>query len=93
MWELRPLGTDLTPHLEKGRKTLGDGDTPESTGTLELSRYGRVTLRREQWKRLDNEHRGKLSLKKTSRAETSERKNRRYACRLFRTNNLKEGAM
>jgi hypothetical protein len=43
---------------KKVRKPLDDGDTSSgSTGTLAVSRSGRVTLRREQWERSENEHR------------------------------------
>jgi hypothetical protein len=45
---------------------------------------------REQWERSEDNTAGE---DETSQAETSERKNRRYACRLFGTNSLKEGAM
>jgi hypothetical protein len=86
---LATLGNFAQP-VEKG--TLYNGDTRGSTGTLSLSRSGRATLRREQWERSEYEHHGRRE-GETSQAETSERKNKRYACRLFGTNSLKEGAM
>jgi hypothetical protein len=50
--------------LEKGRKTLDNGDTPGSTGTLAVSRSEREASRTEQWECSKNEHceKGKNSL-------------------------------
>jgi hypothetical protein len=78
MWEHRPLGVVFACSLGKRRKTLDDGDTPGSTGTLSRSRSGQAVLRGSSgsgWrmnttgKKPSNGKQGE-----TSHAKTSERK-------------------
>jgi hypothetical protein len=54
---------------------LDEGDTPGSTGTLAVSRSGQAALRREQWERSENEHRGMK--KKPNNRKEGEMKPRR----------------
>jgi hypothetical protein len=93
MWECRPLGIVLAPPLGK-KKTLDDGDAPGSNGTLSGSRSGQSALKEgavvvvgewSPWER--------PSHNKTSRADTSGKKEQRHTKRLFGMNSLKEGAM
>jgi hypothetical protein len=51
------------------------------------------TLRKEQWKQLERSHRRKKQPREDETKRSSWKKKRQYACRLFRMNILKEGAM
>jgi hypothetical protein len=54
--------------LEKGRRTLDDGDTPVSTGTLAVSRLERAALLREKWEQLKMNTMGKkTAMRRTAR--------------------------